>query len=111
MSLCLHLEIISFRLFRDLTGSAREIRVFSIRQSWQFLVFLLYEGARDNMDQADEKGISLFFRSQMWEERAVQCALLLWEKEALCAVNLVLKDVEVKPMYSFTPSGQVTVFL
>ena len=53
MSLCLHLEMISFRLFRDLTGSAREIRVFSIKQSLQSLVFLLYEGARDNMDQAD----------------------------------------------------------
>ena len=65
----------------------------------------------DAMDQDDEKGMSLFFRSQMCEERAVQCALLLWQKEALCAVNLVLKDVEVKPMYSFTPSEEVTVFL
>ena len=63
------------------------------------------------MDQDDEKGTSLFFRSQLLEDRAVQCALVLWEKEALCAVNLVLKDVEFRPMYSFTPSGQVTVFL
>ena len=29
------------------------------------------------VDQDDEKGISLFFRFQMCEERAVQCALLL----------------------------------
>ena len=42
---------ISFLLLSVVLGSAREMCVFSIRQRWQILTLLLYDGARLRMDQ------------------------------------------------------------
>ena len=46
-----HLATISFLLLSVVLGSAREMCVFSIRQRWQILTLLLYDGARLRMDQ------------------------------------------------------------
>ena len=62
---CLHLDIISFLLLRELAGSARQIRVFSVRQSWQTFDSLEYDGASLWIFQDTVCGIPDDFRSQM----------------------------------------------
>ena len=42
---------ISFLFLSVVQGSAREMFFFSIRQRWQILTLLLYDGARLRMDQ------------------------------------------------------------
>ena len=51
------------------------MRVFSVRQSWHFWVSLLYGAASLWMLHSVVQGMSLFFSSQMWVERAVLWAL------------------------------------
>jgi hypothetical protein len=46
-----HLTTISFLLLSVVLGLAREMCSFSIRQRWQILTLLLYDGARLRMDQ------------------------------------------------------------
>ena len=50
LSRCRHLPIRSLLLFRDVLLSASEMRVFSVRHSWQFMVSLEYVGAFFLMD-------------------------------------------------------------
>ena len=52
-------------MLRDVLLSASDMRVFSVRHSWQFMVSLEYVEACFIMDQEAEKGVSLDFRFQM----------------------------------------------
>ena len=56
-------------------------------------------------------GMSLSLSSQMWLERVVLWDWFLCVNDALCPVNLSLKELPVSPMYSFVPSVVVTVLL
>ena len=85
LSLCRHFPTISFLLLREAALLAREIRVFSVRQSWHFLVSLLYGAASLWMLHFMVKGMPFFFSSQIWVERAVLWALASLMKELLWA--------------------------
>ena len=63
------------------------------------------------MDQLDVKGLFWFFRSQMWEDKAVLVDLSACLKVDLWAAKRVLNVLAVRPMYSFGPSPELTVFL
>ena len=62
---CLHFDIISFLLLRELAGSARQIKVFSVRQSWQTFDSLEYGKASFWMFHDAVYRVPMVFRSQM----------------------------------------------
>ena len=55
LSRCRHLPIISLLLLRDVLLSASDMRVFSVRHSWQFMVSLEYVEACFIIDQEGPK--------------------------------------------------------
>ena len=63
------------------------------------------------MDQLDVKGLFWFFRSQMWEDKAVLVDLFACLNEDLWVEKRVLNELAVSPMYSFWPSVELTVFM
>ena len=64
LSQWLHLATISFLLLSVVLGSAREMCVFSIRQRWQILTLLRYDGARLRMVRC----------TSWWCQRHPQCS-------------------------------------
>ena len=74
LSLCRHLPTISFLLLREAELLAKEMSVFSVRQSWHLWVSLLYGAASLWMLHSVVKGMFFFFSSQMWVERVVLLA-------------------------------------